>query len=226
MEVHNLTKTINGVKVLDNISFNLNRTDKVALVGPNELAKTVLMQIIAGEMEPDSGDYKWGLTTSQSYFPKDNTKEFSSEDTIVEWLTQYSPDKDTQFVRGYLGRMLFKGDDGVKKVNVLSGGEKVRCMLSKMMISGSNVLILDEPTDHLDMEAISALNDGLKNFPGVIIFASRDHQVVETTANRIMEIIDGKLIDKLTTYDEYLASDEDIKKRFTYTVSEDDAGDN
>ena len=226
LEVNNLTKTINGVKVLDNISFILNRTDKVALVGPNELAKTVLMQILAGEMEPDSGDYKWGLTTSQSYFPKDNTKEFDSEDTIVEWLTQYSPDKDTQFVRGYLGRMLFKGDDGVKKVNVLSGGEKVRCMLSKMMISGSNVLILDEPTDHLDMEAISALNDGLKNFPGVIIFASRDHQVVETTANRIMEIIDGKLIDKLTTYDEYLASDEEIKKRFTFTLSEDDAGDN
>ena len=224
--VNNLTKTINGVKVLDNISFILNRTDKVALVGPNELAKTVLMQILAGEMEPDSGDYKWGLTTSQSYFPKDNTKEFDSEDTIVEWLTQYSPDKDTQFVRGYLGRMLFKGDDGVKKVNVLSGGEKVRCMLSKMMISGSNVLILDEPTDHLDMEAISALNDGLKNFPGVIIFASRDHQVVETTANRIMEIIDGKLIDKLTTYDEYLASDEEIKKRFTFTLSEEDAGDN
>ena len=226
LEVNNLTKTINGVKVLDNISFILNRTDKVALVGPNELAKTVLMQILAGEMEPDSGDYKWGLTTSQSYFPKDNTKEFDSEDTIVEWLTQYSPDKDTQFVRGYLGRMLFKGDDGVKKVNVLSGGEKVRCMLSKMMISGSNVLILDEPTDHLDMEAISALNDGLKNFSGVIIFASRDHQVVETTANRIMEIIDGKLIDKLTTYDEYLASDEEIKKRFTFTLSEEDAGDN
>lgn len=226
LEVNNLSKTINGVKVLDNISFILNRTDKVALVGPNELAKTVLMQILAGEMEPDSGDYKWGLTTSQSYFPKDNTKEFDSEDTIVEWLTQYSPDKDTQFVRGYLGRMLFKGDDGVKKVNVLSGGEKVRCMLSKMMISGSNVLILDEPTDHLDMEAISALNDGLKNFPGVIIFASRDHQVVETTANRIMEIIDGKLIDKLTTYDEYLASDEEIKKRFTFTLSEEDAGDN
>ena len=226
LEVNNLTKTINGVKVLDNISFILNRTDKVALVGPNELAKTVLMQILSGEMEPDSGDYKWGLTTSQSYFPKDNTKEFDSEDTIVEWLTQYSPDKDTQFVRGYLGRMLFKGDDGVKKVNVLSGGEKVRCMLSKMMISGSNVLILDEPTDHLDMEAISALNDGLKNFPGVIIFSSRDHQVVETTANRIMEIIDGKLIDKLTTYDEYLASDEEIKKRFTFTLSEEDAGDN
>lgn len=226
LEVKNLTKSINGVKVLDNISFTLNREDKVALVGPNELAKTVLMQIISGEMEPDSGDYKWGQTTSQSYFPKDNTKEFSSEDTIVEWLTQYSPEKDTQYVRGYLGRMLFKGDDGVKKVNVLSGGEKVRCMLSKLMISGANVIILDEPTDHLDMEAISALNDGLKSFPGVIIFASRDHQVVETTANRIMEIIDGQLVDKMTTYDEYLASDEDIKKRFIFTVQEEDATDN
>ncbi len=226
LEVRNLSKTVNGVKVLDNISFILNRTDKVALVGPNELAKTVLMQIISGEMEADEGDYKWGLTTSQAYFPKDNTREFASEDTIVEWLTQYSPDKDVQFVRGYLGRMLFKGDDGLKKVNVLSGGEKVRCMLSKMMISGSNVIILDEPTDHLDMEAISALNDGLRDFQGVIIFSSRDHQVVETTANRIMEIIDGHLIDKMTTYDEYLASDEDIKKRFTFTISDDDAGDN
>ena len=226
LEVKNLSKTINGVKVLDDISFIVNRTDKIALVGPNELAKTTLMQIISGEMEPDSGDYKWGVTTSQSYFPKDNTKEFASEDTIVEWLTQYSPDKDTQFVRGYLGRMLFKGDDGLKKVNVLSGGERVRCMLSKMMISGSNVIILDEPTDHLDMESISALNDGLKSYPGVIIFASRDHQVVETTANRIFEIIDGKLIDKMTTYDEYLASDEDIKKRFVFTLSGSDASDN
>ena len=226
LEVHNLTKTINGVKVLDDISFTVNRTDKIALVGPNELAKTTLMQIITGELEPDSGDYKWGLTTTHSYFPKDNTREFQSEDTIVEWLTQYSPDKDTQFVRGYLGRMLIKGDDGMKKVNVLSGGERVRCMLSKMMISGSNVIILDEPTDHLDMESISALNDGLIQFPGVIIFASRDHQVVETTANRIFEVIDGKLIDKMTTYDEYLASDQDIKKRFTFTLSEDDASDN
>ncbi|MBP3804374.1 MAG: ATP-binding cassette domain-containing protein [Oribacterium sp.] len=226
LEVKNLTKTINGVKVLDNISFIVNRTDKIALVGPNELAKTTLMQILSGEMEPDSGDYKWGVTTTQSYFPKDNTAEFKSEDTIVEWLTQYSPDKDTQFVRGYLGRMLFKGDDGLKKVNVLSGGERVRCMLSKMMISGSNVIILDEPTDHLDMESISALNDGLKSFPGVIIFSSRDHQVVETTANRIFEIIDGHLIDKMTTYDEYLASDEEIKKRFTFTLSDSDASDN
>jgi len=221
LEVNNLTKTINGVKVLDNISFILNRTDKVALVGPNELAKTVLMQILAGEMEPDSGDYKWGLTTSQSYFPKDNTKEFDSEDTIVEWLTQYSPDKDTQFVRGYLGRMLFKGDDGVKKVNVLSGGEKVRCMLSKMMISGANVLIFDEPTNHLDMESITALNNGMIKFPGVELIACRDHQVVETTANRIMEILpDGSLIDKRTTYDEYLASDEDARKRTVYQMDE------
>lgn len=226
LEVKNLTKTINGVKVLDNVSFILNREDKVALVGPNELAKTTLMQIICGEMKADSGDYKWGLTTSQAYFPKDNTKEFDSDDTIVEWLTQYSPDKDVQYVRGFLGRMLFKGEDGVKNVRVLSGGEKVRCMLSKMMISGANVLVLDEPTDHLDMEAISALNDGMIKFPGVMIFASRDHQVTETTANRIMEIIDGKLIDKVTTYDEYLESDEDIKKRFTYTVSDSDDTDN
>ena len=225
LEVNEISKTIEGRLVLDKVSFMVNKNDKIGFIG-DELAITTLFKILSGEMEADSGSFKWGVTTSKSYFPKDNSKEFNSEDTIVEWLTQYSPDKDTQFVRGYLGRMLFKGDDGVKKVNVLSGGEKVRCMLSKMMISGSNVIILDEPTDHLDMEAISALNDGLKNFPGVIIFASRDHQVVETTANRIMEIIDGKLIDKLTTYDEYLASDEDIKKRFTYTVSEDDAGDN
>lgn len=220
--VENLSKTIDGVKVLDNISFILGREDKVALVGPNELAKTTLMKIISGEMEPDSGNYKWGLTTTQAYFPKDNTKEFSSEDTIVEWLTQYSPEKDVQYVRGFLGRMLFKGDDGVKKVNVLSGGERVRCMLSKMMISGANVIILDEPTDHLDMESISALNNGLIKFPGVIIFSSRDHQVVETTANRIMEIIDGKLIDKMTTYDEYLASDDTAKKRFTFQLSDEE----
>ncbi len=224
--VRDLSKTVHGVKVLDKISFILGRTDKVALVGPNELAKTTLMQIISGEMEPDEGDYKWGLTTTQSYFPKDNSREFQSEDTIVEWLRQYSPDKDTQFVRGYLGRMLFKGEDGTKKLNVLSGGERVRCMLSKMMVSGANVIILDEPTDHLDMEAISALNNGLIKFPGVIIFSSRDHQVVETTANRIMEIIDGKLIDRMSTYDEYLASDEEIKKRFTFTLSEADSKDN
>ncbi len=218
LTVSNLSKTIDGVKVLDNISFILNRTDKVALVGPNEQAKTVLFQILAGEMEPDSGDYKWGLTTTQSYFPKDNSAEFNNEDTIVEWLTQYSPEKDVTYVRGFLGRMLFAGEDGVKKVKVLSGGEKVRCMLSKLMISGANVLMLDEPTDHLDMESITALNNGLTKFPGVLIFSARDHQIVQTTANRIMEIVNGQLIDKITTYDEYLESDEMARKRQVFTL--------
>ena len=218
LTVTNLSKTIDGVKILDDISFILNRTDKVALVGPNEQAKTILFQILAGEMEPDSGDYKWGLTTTQSYFPKDNSAEFANEDTIVEWLTQYSPEKDVTYVRGFLGRMLFAGEDGVKKVKVLSGGEKVRCMLSKLMISGANVLMLDEPTDHLDMESITALNNGLMKFPGVLLFSSRDHQIVQTTANRIMEIVNGKLIDKITTYDEYLESDEMARKRQVFTV--------
>ena len=225
LTVENLSKTIDGEKILDNISFVLNREDKVALVGPNEKAKTVLFKILAGEMEPDSGSFKWGLTTTQSYFPKDNTKDFSGDETIVDWLTGYSENKDATYVRGFLGRMLFAGEDGVKKVNVLSGGEKVRCMLSKLMISGANVLILDEPTDHLDMESITALNTGLEKFKGVLIFSSRDHQVVQTTANRIMEIINGSLIDKITTYDEYLESDEMARKRFTYTVSADEESD-
>lgn len=225
LTVENLSKTIDGEKILDNISFVLNREDKVALVGPNEKAKTVLFKILAGEMEPDSGSFKWGLTTTQSYFPKDNTKDFSGDETIVDWLTVYSENKDATYVRGFLGRMLFAGEDGVKKVNVLSGGEKVRCMLSKLMISGANVLILDEPTDHLDMESITALNTGLEKFKGVLIFSSRDHQVVQTTANRIMEIINGSLIDKITTYDEYLDSDEMARKRFTYTVSADEESD-
>ena len=220
LSVENLSKTIDGVKVLDNISFILGREDKVAFVGPNEQAKTVLFKILSGEMEPDEGSYKWGLTTSQAYFPKDNSKEFDNDDTIVDWLTQYSPVKDVTYVRGFLGRMLFAGEDGVKKVRVLSGGEKVRCMLSKMMISGSNVLILDEPTDHLDMESITALNNGMIKFPGVLLFSSRDHQIVETTANRIMEIVNGKLIDKITTYDEYLANDEMARKRQVFTVTD------
>ena len=226
LTVEHLTKTIDGVKVPDDVSFILGREDKVALVGPNELAKTTLFRILAGEMEPDSGDYKWGVTTSQAYFPKDSTKEFQSEDTIYEWLMQYSPVKDVTYVRGFLGRMLFAGDDGMKKVNVLSGGERVRCLLSKMMISGANILMLDEPTDHLDMESISSLNNALIKFPGVLIFSSRDHQVVETTANRIMEIRNGRLIDKMTTYDEYLAADEEARKSFTFTLSADEAGDN
>ena len=176
-------------------------------------------------MEPDSGSFKWGVTTSQSYFPKDYTKEFDNDLIIVDWLTQYSEIKDATYVRGFLGRMLFAGDDGVKKVNVLSGGEKVRCLLSKMMISGANVLLFDEPTNHLDMESITALNNGMIKFPGVIIFTSRDHQIVQTTANRIMEILpNGSMIDKITTYDEYLASDEMARKRQVYTAdtSEDD----
>ena len=225
LTVEHLSKTIDGEKILDDISFILGREDKVALVGPNERAKTVLFKILAGEMEPDEGSYKWGLTTTQSYFPKDNCAEFANDDTIVEWLTQYSPEKDVTYVRGFLGRMLFAGEDGVKKVKVLSGGEKVRCMLSKLMISGANVLMLDEPTDHLDMESIDALNRGMIKFPGVMIFSSRDHQIVQTTANRIMEIINGKLIDKITTYDEYLESDEMARKRFTFTVTESDEED-
>lgn len=218
--VEGLSKTIDGVKMLDDLTFTIGREDKVAFVGGNELAKTTLFKILMGEMEPDAGTYKWGVTTTQSYFPKDSSHEFDNDDTIVEWLTQYSEEKDVTYVRGFLGRMLFAGDDGVKKVKVLSGGEKVRCLLSKMMISGANVLILDEPTDHLDMEAITALNNGMMKFPGVLLFASRDHQIVQTTANRIMEIVPGgKLIDKITTYDEYLESDEMARKRQTYTVT-------
>ena len=225
LAVEGLTKTIDGVKVLDNLTFTVGHDDKIALVGGNELAKTVLLQILSGEMEPDSGSFKWGVTTSQSYFPKDYTKEFDNDLIIVDWLTQYSEIKDATYVRGFLGRMLFAGDDGVKKVNVLSGGEKVRCLLSKMMISGANVLLFDEPTNHLDMESITALNNGMIKFPGVIIFTSRDHQIVQTTANRIMEILpNGSMIDKITTYDEYLASDEMARKRQVYTAdtSEDD----
>ncbi len=220
LTVENLTKTIDGVKVLDHLSFTINHDDKVAFVGSNELAKTTLFRILAGELEPDEGTYKWGITTSQAYFPKDSGKEFDSNYTITEWLTQYSEEKDVTYVRGFLGRMLFGGDDGMKRVNVLSGGEKVRCLLSKMMISGANVLIFDEPTNHLDMESITALNNGMIKFPGVILFSSRDHQIVQTTANRIMEIMpNGQMIDKITTYDEYLESDEMARKRQTYTTT-------
>ena len=220
LTVENLTKTIDGVKVLDHLSFTINHDDKVAFVGSNELAKTTLFRILAGELEPDEGTYKWGITTSQAYFPKDSGKEFDSNYTITEWLTQYSEEKDVTYVRGFLGRMLFGGDDGMKRVNVLSGGEKVRCLLSKMMISGANVLIFDEPTNHLDMESITALNNGRIKFPGVILFSSRDHQIVQTTANRIMEIMpNGQMIDKITTYDEYLESDEMARKRQTYTTT-------
>ena len=218
LTVEGISKTINGEKVLDNVSFIVGHDDKIAFVGGNELAKTTLFKILTGEMEPDEGTYKWGFTTSQAYFPKDNTAEFDNDYTISDWLMGYSPVKDITYVRGFLGRMLFAGDDGVKKVKVLSGGEKVRCLLSKMMISGANCLIFDEPTNHLDMEAITALNEGMIRFKGVELFSCHDHQVVQTTANRIIEILpDGTIVDKITTYDEYLESDEMARKRTVYT---------
>ena len=228
LTVDGISKTIDGVKVLDNVSFTVGHDDKIGFVGANEIAKTTLFQILAGEMEPDEGSYKWGVTTSQSYFPKDNTKIFDTDLIIVDWLTQFSEIKDATYVRGFLGRMLFAGEDGVKKMRVLSGGERVRVLLSRMMIENSNVLILDEPTDHLDMESITALNTGLTKFPGVILFSSRDHQVVQTTANRIIEIMpNGTIIDKVTTYDEYLESDEMARKRqAVYAKSEEDEQDN
>ena len=226
LSVENLTKTIDGELILDHLTFNVGREDKIALVGSNEKAKTVLFQILAGEMEPDEGSYKWGVTTSQSYFPKDNTEIFNTDLLIVDWLTQFSEIKDATYVRGFLGRMLFAGDDGAKKMKVLSGGEKVRVLLSRMMIENSNVLMLDEPTDHLDMESITALNTGLQKFSGVIIFSSRDHEIVQTTANRIIEILpNGSMIDKMTTYDEYLESDEMARKRTVLELSSDELDD-
>ena len=219
LTVTNLSKTIDGVKILDNISFIINREDKVAFVGGNTLASTTLFKILSGEMEPDSGEYKWGITTTQAYFPKDNTKDFDSEDIIVDWLMPFSPEKDVTYVRGFLGRMLFAGEEGVKKVKVLSGGERVRVMLSKMMIMGANALIMDEPTNHLDMESITALNNGLIKFSGVVLFTSQDHQFIQTIANRIMEITPNGLIDKITTYDEYLDSDVMARKRQVLQVN-------
>ena len=218
LTVEHISKTIDGVKVLDDISFIIGREDKVAFVGSNTIANTTLFKILSGEIEPDEGSFKWGVTTSFSYFPKDNTELFNSDETIVDWLMPFSPEKDPTYVRGFLGRMLFPGEDGIKKVNVLSGGERVRVMLSKMMILGSNVLIIDEPTAHLDMESITSLNNGLIKFPGVILFTSQDHQFIQTIANRIMEITPGGLIDKITTYDEYLDSDEMARKRQILSV--------
>ncbi|MFG6349514.1 MAG: ATP-binding cassette domain-containing protein [Lachnospiraceae bacterium] len=218
LTVEHISKTIDGVKVLDDISFIIGREDKVAFVGSDTIANTTLFKILAGELEPDSGSFKWGVTTSFSYFPKDNTELFNTSETIVDWLMPFSPEKDPTYVRGFLGRMLFPGEDGIKKVNVLSGGERVRVMLSKMMILGSNVLIIDEPTAHLDMESITSLNNGLIKFPGVVLFTSQDHQFIQTIANRIMEITPGGLIDKITTYDEYLDSDEMARKRQILSV--------
>lgn len=202
--VENLCKTIDGVKVLDNVSFMIYKNDKVAFLGDG-IAKTTLFKILMGEMEPDSGSFKWGITTSQSYFPSDNSEFFDDCDSnLVDWLRQFSEEKAESFIRGFLGRMLFSGEEALKQASVLSGGEKVRCMLSKMMLSGANVLILDEPTNHLDLESITAVNNGLINFVGTILFTSHDHQFINTVANRIIEIIPGGVIDKNMTYDEYL----------------------
>jgi len=214
LRVEGLTKTIDGVKVLDNVSFIMNKDDKIALVGRNELANSTLMKILMGEMDADSGTYKWGVTTSQAFFPKDNSEYFENGDlNLVDWLRQYSPnDQSESFLRGFLGRMLFSGEEVLKKANVLSGGEKVRCMLSKMMLSGSNVLLLDDPTNHLDLESITALNNGLISYKGSMIFTSHDHQFVETIANRVIEITPNGVVDKQMTYDEYL-EDSNLQKQ-------------
>ncbi|AXN37121.1 ABC-F family ATP-binding cassette domain-containing protein [Peribacillus butanolivorans] len=206
LRVDGITKTIDGIKILENVSFTMNKGDKIAFVGKDEIAKTTMFKILAGEIEPDSGSFKWGVTTSQAYFPKDNAEFFDGVDlTLVDWLRQYSPnDQSESFLRGFLGRMLFSGDEVTKKASVLSGGEKVRCMLSKMMLSGSNVLMLDEPTNHLDLESITALNNGLISFKGSMIFSSHDHQFIQTVANRIIELTPKGTIDKQISYDEYL----------------------
>ena len=209
LAVEGISKTLDGRKVLDNVSFRVNKGDKIAFVGEDEIAKTTLFKIVMGEMEPDEGTYKWGTTITTSYFPLDNSAFFNDCDlNLVDWLAQFTPkipEANTEsFKRAFLGRMLFSGDDVFKPVKVLSGGEKVRCMLSRMMLYGSNVLVLDQPTNHLDLESITAVNNGLIDFKGVVLFASHDHEFVQTIANRIMEITDGKLIDKMCTYDEYI----------------------
>ena len=210
LAVEGLSKTVDGRKVLDNVSFRVNKGDKIAFVGEDELAKTTLFKIIMGELEPDEGTYKWGTTITTSYFPLDNSAFFNDCDlNLVDWLGQYTADNAEEgtesFKRSFLGRMLFSGDDVYKPVKVLSGGEKVRCMLSRMMLFGSNALVLDQPTNHLDLESITAVNNGLIDFKGVVLFASHDHEFVQTIANRVMEFVDGKLIDKMCTYDAYIA---------------------
>ena len=212
LNVEKLTKSLNGEVILKNISFSLRNGDKVVLLGKNDVAKTLLLDILAGEVKPDSGTVNWGITTSVSYFPTDNSKYFSGgEDSLVDWLRQYSTDKDESFIRGFLGKMLFSGNEALKKPGVLSGGEKVRCMLSKMMLSGANVLILDGPTNHLDLESIQAVNEGLVRFKGNVIFTSHDHELIQTVANRVIEIDVGLVDDNKISYDEYLASRKNLK---------------
>jgi len=218
LTVQNLTKEVSGEKILDRVSFTVNTGDKIAFVGPNGQAKTALFRILMGELAPDDGEFSWGITTSQTYLPKDNSAYFDTDLILVDWLRQFSKDPDETFVRGFLGRMLFSGDESLKKASVISGGEKVRCMLSRMMLSGANVLILDEPTNHLDLETITALNNSLINFNGTVLFVSQDHQFVQTIANRIIEITPNGLVDRQLTYDEYLEN-ENVKDLLTTLYS-------
>ena len=219
LKVENLTKTIDGEKILDNISFTINTGDKVVILSKNDIAKTTLFQILAGEMEPDSGSVEWGVTTSQSYFPKDNSEFFEDVDlSLIDWLRQFSTDQHEEYVRGFLGRMLFSGEEARKKAKVLSGGEKVRCMLSKMMLSNANVLLLDNPTDHLDLEAITSLNKSLERFDGTILFTTHDHEFIQTIANKIIEITPKGIFEKEMEYDDYL-NDETVEARLNEMYS-------
>ena len=214
LKVENLTKSINGVKVIDNLSFTINTKDKVVFLSESDIVKTTLLSLLAGDLEPDSGTITWGVTVTHAYMPKDNSAFFDGVDLdLVDWLRPYSPDQHDSYVRGFLGRMLFSGEESLKKAKVLSGGEKVRCMLSRMMMSGANALLFDNPTDHLDLESITSLNKALIKFPGTILFAGHDHEFIQTVANRIIEILpDGKLIDKLMTYDDYIQMKIDEEK--------------
>ncbi len=215
LKVENLSKTIDGEKVLNNISFTVNTGDKVVILSNNDIAKTTLFQILAGEMEPDSGSYEWGMTTSQSYFPKDNSKYFENVDlSLIDWMRQFSTDQHEEYVRGFLGRMLFSGEEARKMAKVLSGGEKVRCMLSKMMLSGANVLLLDNPTDHLDLESITSLNKSLIRFPGTVLFTTHDHEFIQTVANKIIEITPNGILEKEMEYDDYI-NDENVQQRLS-----------
>ena len=215
LKVENLSKTIDGEKVLDNISFTVNTGDKVVILSNNDIAKTTLFQILAGEIEPDSGTYEWGMTTSQSYFPKDNSEYFENVDlSLIDWMRQFSTDQHEEYVRGFLGRMLFSGEEARKMTKVLSGGEKVRCMLSKMMLSGANVLLLDNPTDHLDLESITSLNKSLIRFPGTVLFTTHDHEFIQTVANKIIEITPNGILEKEMEYDDYI-NDENVQQRLS-----------
>lgn len=214
LEVDRLSKTMDGERVLNNVSFTVNSGDKIAFVGGNSPAKTTLFEILAGEIKPDSGNFTWGRTITRSYFPKEHGAYFNGDQNLIDWLLQYAPPSEGEhFARGYLGRMLFSGEEAVKKVNVLSGGEKVRCMLARMMLSGSNVLMLDEPTNHLDLESITSLNNSLINFPEVVLFTSHDHEFVNTVVNRIIEITPGGVIDRLMNFEEYMESKEIVEVR-------------